>query len=113
MTMITTTNGVCRDISVCPESLEMSSYETLPLAFDVADLLLVGETPTAATAQLIQIDTGMDYASGHPGSPIIQGTQLVQTVTGLQIGKRYRLVMQFQAAPGKIWAPSLLIECPE
>jgi hypothetical protein len=112
MTM-TTLNGVCRDISVCPETFEMSSYETLPIAFDISGLLLVGETPSGPSAQLIQIDTGMDYAPGHPGSPIIQSTQLIQTVTALQVGKRYRLVIQFSAAPGKVWAPSLLIECPQ
>lgn len=107
-----TSNGY-HDISVCPDFLEMSSYETLPLAFDVAGLLEDGETPSGAAATLLQLDTGQDYASGHPGSAIVQGTQLIQTVTGLQPGKRYRLVIQFSAAIGKVWAPSLLIECTE
>jgi hypothetical protein len=112
MTM-TTINATSHDISVCPEVFAMSSFETLPLAFDVSGLLLTGETPSSPSARLVQMDTGMDYASGHPGSPVIQGTQLIQTVTALQVGKRYRLIIQFTAAAGKVWAPSLLIECPE
>jgi len=100
-------------IAVCPDTFEMSSHETLPLAFDVANLLLAGETPSGPSATLTQIDTGQDYVSGHPGVPIIQGTQLIQTVTALQPGKRYRLIIQFTAAAGKVWAPSLNIDCPE
>ena|SRR5215831_2033818 len=100
-------------ISVCPDVFAMSSHETLPLAFDVSALLLVGETPTSPSALLIQLDTGLDYPAGRTGTPIIQGTQIIQTVTALQAGKHYRLVIEFNAAAGKIWAPSLLIDCPE
>lgn len=100
-------------IAMNPDTFLMSSRETLPIAFDVADLLDVGETPSGPAATLEQVDTGLDYAPGHPGAAIVQGTQLIQTVTGLQPRKRYRLVIQFTAALGKVWAPSLLIECPE
>ena len=100
-------------ISMCPDTFEMSSHETLPLAFDVAGLLAGGETPSAPLSMLIQIDTGLDYSAGHPTAPTINGTQLVQTVTALQAGKHYRLIIQFNAAAGKTWAPSLLIDCPE
>jgi len=100
-------------IAMCPDTFEMSSFETLPLAFDIAGLLLVGETPSAPTSVLLQLDTGVDYAAGHPIQPSINGTQLIQTLTALQAGKRYRLVITFTAAAGKIWAPSLLIDCPE
>jgi hypothetical protein len=34
-------------------------------------------------------------------------------VTGLLPRKRYRLVVQFEVAPNKVWAPSLLIECSQ
>src|SRR5262245_39893355 len=91
-------------IAVCPDTFEMSSYETLPLTFDVADLLEAGETPSAPVTSLIQIDTGLDYVAGHPTAPVVQGTQLVQSVTALQAGKRYRLIIKFTAAAGKIWA---------
>jgi hypothetical protein len=100
-------------ISVCPDVFEMSSHETLPLAFDVASLLESGETASGAASTLVQIDTGLDYAAGHPSAAVIQGTQLIQAVTALEAGKRYRLIIQFTAAPGKVWAPSLLIDCPE
>src|SRR5215204_3388085 len=95
-------------ISLCPDTFEMGSYETLPIGFDIASLLVESETPTNARTNLIQIDTGLDYGPGHPTIPSIQGTRLVQTLTALEAGKRYRLIIQFDAATGKTWAPSLL-----
>jgi hypothetical protein len=100
-------------IAVCPDTFQMASQETLPLAFDIADLLLVGETPSAPSAQLIQIDTGLDYVDGHPGAVSINGTQLTQVVSQLTPEKRYRLVIRFSVGPSKVWAPYLLVECPE
>ena len=99
-------------IAVSPDTFLMSSQETLPLAFDVADLLEVGESPSDAVATLTQIDTGVDHTSGRPGSVQISGTQLVQVVTQLTPTKRYRLSIRFTAAPSKVWAPYLLVECP-
>src|SRR5262245_26937179 len=101
------------EITVAPNMFEMGSHETLPISFDISQLLLVSETPTNAVTTLVQIDSGIDYGAGHPTVPSIQGTKLVQTLTALQAGKRYRLIIQFNAAAGKTWAPSLLISCPE
>ena len=100
-------------IAVSPDTFQMASQETLPLAFDVADLLESGETPSDAVATLTQIDTGLDYVSGRPGTVEINGTQLTQVVTQLLPTKRYRLVIRFTVAPSKTWAPYLLLECPE
>jgi hypothetical protein len=91
----------------------MSSFETLPITFDVTELLIDGETVSLPSSTLVQLDTGLDYAAGHPSAPAIQGALIIQTVTALEAGKRYRLIVQFDAAVGKTWAPSLLIDCPE
>jgi hypothetical protein len=91
----------------------MGSQETLPLTFDATSLLLEGETISNATAELVQIDTGLEYANGRLGNPAVAGTEVTQTVTGLVPRKRYRLVMQLEVAVNKVWAPYLLIECPE
>lgn len=98
---------------MCPDTFVMSSRETLPIAFDVSPLLEEGETPSSPESSLVQIDNGVDYVTGRPGAAFVQGEEIVQTVTGLRAGKRYLLAIQFEAAPGKIWAPSLYIECPE
>jgi hypothetical protein len=102
----------CHDLSVSPQVFEMGSLETLPLTFDASDLVLEGEAISSATSQLVQIDTGQDYAAGRLGDVAVAGTDLTQTVTGLLPRKRYRLVIQFEVAVNKVWAPYLLIECP-
>jgi hypothetical protein len=43
----------------------------------------------------------------------VAGTDLTATVSSLLPRKRYRLVVQFEVAANKVWAPYLLIECPE
>jgi len=100
-------------IAVCPDSFQMASQETLPLAFDVADLLESGETVSDPVASLIRIDNGQDYVAGHPGTVQVVGTQLTQVVTQLEPEKRYRLVIRFTVGPSKTWAPYLILECPE
>jgi len=69
--------------------------------------------PLSATAQLVQVDTGLDYTAGLLGPVAVAGPELTQTVTGLLPRKRYRLVIQFEVAANKVWAPHLMIECPE
>jgi len=91
----------------------MASQETLPLTFDATSILLEGETIATATAQLVQVDTGLDYTAGLLGPVAVAGPELTQTVTGLLPRKRYRLVIQFEVAANKVWAPHLMIECPE
>jgi len=103
----------CCSLAVSPDSFEMASQETLPITFDASSLLLVGETISVASAQLIQLDTGVDHVSGRMGPVAVAGTQVTQTVTGLVPRKHYRLVIQFTVAVNKTWAPYLLIECPE
>ena len=101
-------------IQVSPNVFEMASQETLPLAFDVSPILLEGETVAWAQATLVQIDNGQDVSSaGLIGPVAVAGTELVQTVTSLLPRKRYRLVIQFEVAANKVWAPYLLIDCPE
>lgn len=103
----------CTEIAVNPDAFQMGSQETLPLTFDATSILLPGETIGSATASLVQLDTGADYIAGRVGTVAVAGTDLTQTVTALLPRKRYRLVIQFQVAVNKIWAPYLMIECPE
>lgn len=103
----------CIQLGVTPNPFEMGSLETLPLTFDAAPVLESGESVTWALATLTQIDNGVDYSTtGLAGPVAIAGSELTATVTSLLPRKRYRLVIQFEVAPNKVWAPQLLIECP-
>ena len=103
----------CAEIAVNPDAFLMGSLETLPLTFDASGIVLPGETIGTATAQLVQLDTGAEYSAGRVGQVAVAGTDLTQTVTALVPRKRYRLVIQFQVAVNKVWAPYLVIDCPE
>lgn len=103
----------CTDIQVSPDVFQMGSQETLPLTFDAAGVLADGESIQTATASLVQVDTGLDYVAGRTGGVTVAGTDLTQVVTALQARKRYRLVIRFEISSQKVWAPYLLIDCPE
>jgi len=104
----------CADLMVSPNPFEMGSQETLPLTFDATPILLPGESVVWAQATLTQIDNGQDYsATGLLGPVAVAGNDLTATITSLVPRKRYRLVVQFEVAANKVWAPSLTIDCPE
>ena len=104
----------CAQLAVTPNPFEMGSLETLPLTFDAASLLLPGEAVAWAMATLTQLDNGQDYSTiGLTGPVAVAGSELTATVTSLVPRKRYRLTIQFEVAPNKVWAPVLTIECPE
>jgi len=96
--------------AVFPEFFRMDSWETLPLCFDASGML--GSTPILfASAQLIQLNVGTDYAAGRAGPVQIDGASMTQIVTSLVPHQRYRLVIQFSTDGVTIWAPYLIVEC--
>jgi len=42
--------------------------------------------------------------------PVVKGTVVEQTVTGLQAGHCYRLEVVIRPAPGRVWAAELELE---
>lgn len=98
-------------ISTDPATFQMTSYETLPLAFLTTPLLVGAETPSSPSCVLTDLSTGQLYAAGLSGSPSVSSNTITQTVTALRAGHRYRLAVSFTAAAGKIWTLELLIEC--
>lgn len=102
----------CTGLSVSPNVFEMGSFETLPLTFDATPVLLDGESISWAQATLVRTDNDQDVSAAALLGPVaVAGPELTATVTSLVPRKRYRLVIQFEAAPNKIWAPYLYIEC--
>lgn len=89
----------------------MASTETLPLQFDCSPLLANGETPSAPSCVLLDLNTGHTYAAGIAASPSVSTVYVTQTVTGLVAGHSYRLLVTFTAAAGKVWTMMLSIYC--
>ena len=102
-------------LSTNPASTEMGSAETLPLAIDFAPLLVGSETVNgngAPTSALTDLTDGSSTAGMLSGSPLVSGTKVQQTVTGLMPGHRYRLDILIRPVAGKVWNAALEIDCP-
>lgn len=99
------------DLSVSPPVYQMGSRETRPLQFDATLALVQGTLPTSPGSALTDLQTQQPYSAGLQGSPTFQGNTIVQTVTGLQVGHRYRLDIWFTAAPGDVRQATLEIDC--
>lgn len=95
-----------------PSRAEIASTETVPLAFDMADLLAAGESVASPSVSLTNLITGASYASGLSGSASVSGTRILQSVTALVAGQRYRLVVTMTPAAGKTLSAELIIEVP-
>ena len=97
--------------TVSPSTFQMASSETLPLAFDCSALLGQGESVSSPTASLTRTIDGTSYPGGLSGAPSVSGSKITVTVTALEAGFSYRLVVGFTAAAGKVWAMDLTIGC--
>lgn len=99
-------------LSTDPPVKEQASTETLPWRFDTTPLLTTGESPSAAIASLTDDRSGVAYPAGLTGDAQVSGNFITQSVTALQRGRTYRLVVTFQAAVGKVWSMELILTCP-
>jgi hypothetical protein len=95
--------------------VEVGSAETLPLGIDFAAYLEGAETVNGSggpTATLVDLTDGSSTAGVLSGSPSVSGTKVLQTVTVLKPGHRYRLDVLIRPAAGKVWEASLEVDCP-
>lgn len=88
------------------------SSETLTIAVQTSSVLIQGDVIGNLSSSLIDLATGAAYPSGLSGLPFRWGTLMMQTITGLQAGRRYLLKMVFQANSGRIWEAPIIITCP-
>src|SRR6266487_6261506 len=98
------------ELSVIPAKKDAASTETLPLEFETAGYLAVGETPSSVSIVLVDADSDVPYPAGLSGPPVVSGTKIRQTVTGLQKGRRYWLRGTFTASAGKRESFQLLLD---
>jgi len=78
-----------------------------PLTLDFVNWLAAGDSIVSATAELIQLDTGLDVATSRIGTVAVTGTQLTQTIGSLTPGREYLLrflpvTVQGMTDPGQI-----------
>ncbi len=97
-----------------PPRIEIATTETVPLDFDMADLLAAGETVQTPTTALYNLGTGISSSGGLSGSPSVVGTKIRQTVTGtgLTAKQTYRLIVSMTPTAGKTLSGELTIEVP-
>lgn len=95
-----------------PSRTEIASTETVPLTFEMADMLASGESVASPTTSLTNLITGASYSSGLSGSPAVSDTRILQSVTALVAGQRYRLVVTMTPSAGKTLSSELIIEVP-
>jgi hypothetical protein len=97
-----------------PDTLEVGSAETYPLAIDMSALLAGGENADSPVCTLIDLVDDTTYAAGIPVPPAATGTKLVTVVlTALVAGHRYRLITTCQPnAVTKTVETATTIVCP-
>lgn len=98
-------------VHVAPAIVEVTSRETVPIAFDAAPLLLVGESVSLPTSVLTDLTTGLAAPLSLSGAPVAVASVVTQTVTGLTAGHDYRLSVGFTAAAGKVRDMLLFLRC--
>jgi hypothetical protein len=101
------------DVHTRPETVEQGSRETLPWRFDPTALLGAGEVPSAPTATLTNLSTGVLYPAGLSGAATLSGVYITQRVTALAAHTTYRLSVGFTTTvTGKVFECWLDIFCP-
>ena len=100
-------------MSVSFGSMEIGSRETMPLRFNMSQLLAAGESVTSPVSALWDVTSGTSYGSGLSGSPSASGTFIEQTVTALVSGHTYKLMIGMTPVSGKTLYGALQIACPE
>ncbi len=100
-------------LSFSPNTFEIGSRETIPLAFNMAALLAVGESVASPVSALWDLTLGSSYGSGLSGSPTAAGDVITQTVTALVSGHTYRLMVGMTPVAGKTLYGDVILSCPE
>ena len=96
-------------LSTTPASVEMGSTETLPIEISFVPHLGAA-TIASAVVTLTDLPTGAAYAAGL-GVKTNTTTAVTQTLTALEPGHRYRLVVTVTDSTGRVWASETNIEC--
>jgi hypothetical protein len=104
------------DLATSPAAVEQAASETIPWGIDFTHSLASGETvngfaaPTAAIYDLSNRTTDVS-ATKLSGSVSVSGTTVLQAVTALVSGHRYRLDVTIRPTSNKVLTASLLIVC--
>ena len=97
-------------LSTTPDTIEIGSTETKSPSISFAPNLGAA-TIVSATATLTNIETGALYAAGL-GTKTVTATAVIQQLTALQAGVRYRLVITATQSDGEVTAAETAVVVP-
>ena len=100
------------NLLVQPPTFDMASSETLPLGFDVSNVVGLNDTVSAPTCTLTDVLTNTSYPAGLIGNASVNGNVITQVVTGLVPMHNYRLVVTWVGNTNKDPSVALTISCP-
>lgn len=98
-------------LSTTPASIQQASTETLSWPVDMTQYLGTGEAVSSPSATLTRLSDGTAYTGGV-GSVTAASSVVTVPLTALEAGQRYRLVVTFTAAAGKVKSTETLVWCP-
>ncbi len=86
------------ELQTTPERVKTLAAAVLPLVFDLAPLLLPGETPSNPRTALTDLETGERVSLP---APTLVGTTITQVIQRLTAGHDYQLVWIWTISPTK------------
>lgn len=101
-------------LSTTPAGFEMATTETLPLGFDATALLAGGQTISAPSSVLLNVETGAVVTLAD--APTVLGnviTQIIRGPTQLLLNEKFALSVTFTAAANTTWTMVLIITVPQ
>ena len=101
-------------ISTVPPLFVMATTEELPFGFDTTNLLGLGQTPSAPSSVLVDVNTGLTIALTGD-APSVVGNVVTQIVDGalLIAGHSFTLSVTFTVSADTTWTMVLTINCPQ
>jgi hypothetical protein len=97
-------------LSTTPDTIEIGSTESKTPSINFAPDLN-GATIVSIAATLTNIETGASHAAGL-STRTNTATTVLQRITALVAGSRYRLVVTVTATDGEVTAAETLVVCP-
>jgi hypothetical protein len=94
-----------------PDLITHYSRETLGWRFDFTRLLGEGESIASAVSHLIDLKTGMSYATPITASPTVASPFVTQIVATPRAG-RYRFSVVGTVSASKAWEIPVVMEVP-
>jgi hypothetical protein len=103
------------DLLTRPQRVQISTSELLPLAWDMTDLLQLGESITSPVVTVTQVNPKpiIDVPTAVSGAAEVNANIVRQRIDGAPLtrGTLYEIVVTYTAATGKDISVITMLEC--